>query len=89
MLLLLLARASVGVRAALSGALAALTAAALPPGLWRPQLRRLGGLAALIFVLTAIGAGALGRSGVAGRQALSDTTNKERSCHPHSLFVAA
>jgi len=57
-LLLLLARASVSMRAALAGATAALSAAALPPGLWRPQLRRLVGLSALIFVLTAIGAGA-------------------------------
>lgn len=57
-LLLLLARASVGARVTLATATAALSAAALPPGLWRPQLRRLGGLAAFMFVLTAIGAGA-------------------------------
>ena len=57
-LLLLLARAPVAARLMLAAATAALSAAALPPGLWRPQLRRLGGLAALMFVFTAIGAGA-------------------------------
>ncbi|KAK9834986.1 hypothetical protein WJX81_002240 [Elliptochloris bilobata] len=56
LLLLLLARASLGARFALAAATAALSAVALPPGLWRPQLRRLGGLAALLFVFTAIGA---------------------------------
>ncbi len=58
MLLLLLARASLGARIMLAAATAALSAAALPPGLWRPQLRRLGGLAAFLFFFTAIGAGA-------------------------------
>ena len=57
MLLLLLARASLSARIMLAAATAALSAAALPPGLWRPQLRRLGGLAVLLFFFTAIGAG--------------------------------
>lgn len=37
---------------------ALLTALALPPRLWKPQLRRLGLLALLLFVFTAIGSGA-------------------------------
>ncbi len=56
-LLVLMARASATARLSLTMALAAMTAAALPGKLWRPQLRRLGTLGALIFVFTAIGAG--------------------------------
>lgn len=57
-LLVLMARASATVRLSLTLGLAAVTAVALPRKLWQPQLRRLGTLGLLIFVFTAIGAGA-------------------------------
>ena len=54
----MMARASPTGRLATALAVAALSALALPSNLWRPQLKRLGLLAAFIFVATAIGAGA-------------------------------
>ena len=56
-LLVLMARASAAARLALTAGLAGLTAAALPPRLWQPQLKRLGTLAAILFAFTAIAAG--------------------------------
>ena len=56
-LLVVSARASASARMALTVSLAALTASVLPSNLWRPQLKRMGTLALLIFVFTAIGAG--------------------------------
>ena len=56
-LLVLMARASAAARLALSAGLAGLTMAALPARLWRPQLRRLGTLALILFTFTAIGVG--------------------------------
>ena len=53
--LLLSTRASTPARLLLAAVLAGATAATLPPRLWRPQLLRLGGLCALIFVFTALG----------------------------------
>ena len=55
----MMARASPPARLAIALGVAALSALALPSNLWRPQLKRLGLLAAFIFVATAIGAGAL------------------------------
>ena len=55
----MMARASPPARLAIALGVAALSAIALPSNLWRPQLKRLGLLAAFIFVATAIGAGAL------------------------------
>lgn len=43
------------VRTAAAALLLLATVAALPRRLWEPQLRRLGGLCALMFVFTAIG----------------------------------
>lgn len=54
----MMARASPAARLAMALAVAGLSALALPSNLWRPQLKRLGMLALLIFVFTAIGAGA-------------------------------
>ncbi len=54
--LALMARSSTPGRAAVAAAIAAGTVAALPARLWRPQLARVGGLAALIFIMTAAGA---------------------------------
>lgn len=54
----MMARASPSARLAIALGVAALSAVALPSNLWRPQLKRLGLLAAFIFVATAIGAGA-------------------------------
>ena len=53
----MMARASPTARLAIALGVAALSALALPSNLWRPQLKRLGLLAAFIFVATAIGAG--------------------------------
>lgn len=50
-----MARASAVMRLGIATGCALLTAAALPSRLWKPQLRRLGLLALLLFVLTAIG----------------------------------
>ena len=52
-----MARASAVMRLGIATGCALLTAAALPSRLWKPQLRRLGLLALLLFVLTAIGSG--------------------------------
>ena len=43
----------------IAGGIALLSVLALPPRLWRPQLKRLGLLALLLFVTTAIFAGQL------------------------------
>lgn len=55
----MMARASPTARLMVAVGVAALSALALPSNLWRPQLKRLGTLALLIFIFTAIGAGAL------------------------------
>ena len=60
--LLLMARAAAPVRLAIVALLVGASMAALPCRLWRPQLARLGGLCALIFVFTLIG-GWLGGAG--------------------------
>lgn len=52
-----MARASAVMRLSIAAGCALLTAAALPPRLWRAQLRRLGFLALLLFVLTALASG--------------------------------
>lgn len=54
--LLVMARASPPVRLAIAVLLLAATVSALPPRLWRPQLARLGGLCAVLFFFTLIGA---------------------------------
>ncbi|KAL0050131.1 hypothetical protein WJX82_004900 [Trebouxia sp. C0006] len=54
-LLVYMARASAVMRLSIAAGCALLTAIALPPRLWKPQLRRLGLLALLLFVFTAIG----------------------------------
>jgi len=54
--LLLSARSPPPARAVLAGAVAGLTAAALPTRLARPQLARVGKVAAVLFFLTAVGA---------------------------------
>ena len=53
----MMARCSPASRLIIALSIAVLTALALPQKLWRPQLKRLGTLALLIFVFTAIGAG--------------------------------
>ena len=53
----MMARCSPAARLTIALSVAALTAFALPSNLWRPQLKRLGTLALLIFVFTALGAG--------------------------------
>jgi hypothetical protein len=63
--LLVTAGASPPVRLTAVALLAVTTMAALPRRMWEPQLKRLGGLCALLFVFTAIGApGVLGLDGV-------------------------
>ncbi|KAL4425750.1 hypothetical protein ABPG75_009766 [Micractinium tetrahymenae] len=54
--LLVMARASPPVRLAIAALLLAATVAALPARLWRSQLARLGGLCAVLFFFTIIGA---------------------------------
>ncbi|DBA85437.1 TPA: hypothetical protein ACH3X2_006113 [Trebouxia sp. C0005] len=54
-LLVYMARASAVMRLSIAAGCALLTAVALPPRLWKPQLRRLGLLGLLLFVFTAIG----------------------------------
>lgn len=54
-----MARASAVMRLSIAAGCALVTAAALPPRLWRAQLRRLGFLALLLFVLTALASGQL------------------------------
>ena len=75
----MMARASPPARLAIALGVAALSALALPSNLWRPQLKRLGLLAAFIFVATAIGAGAL-------PSCSSQTANEwdEEVCSHHS-----
>ena len=53
----MMARCSPAARLTIALSVAALTALALPSNLWRPQLKRLGTLALLIFIFTALGAG--------------------------------
>ena len=53
----MMARASPVARLLIALSVAALSTLALPSNLWRPQLKRLGSLALLIFVFTALGAG--------------------------------
>ena len=52
-----MARASAVMRLGIAAGCAVVTAAALPPRLWKAQLRRLGLLALLLFVFTAVGSG--------------------------------
>lgn len=56
-LLVYMARASAVMRLSIAAGCALLTAVALPPRLWKPQLRRLGLLGLLLFVFTTIGSG--------------------------------
>lgn len=56
-LLVYMARASAVMRLGIAAGCAIVTAVALPPRLWKAQLRRLGLLALLLFVVTAIGSG--------------------------------
>ena len=53
--LVLMARASTTMRLVVVAAVALATILTLPPRMWRPQLARLTGLCAFVFVLTAIG----------------------------------
>ncbi len=53
--LLVTAGASAPVRLAAVALLVGATVAALPQRMWEPQLKRLGGLCALLFIFTAIG----------------------------------
>lgn len=53
--LLVMARASPAMRVVIVALLALATMAALPRRLWEPQLKRLGGLCAILFVFTALG----------------------------------
>lgn len=55
-LFVVIARSAPTVRVAVAAGIAAVTAANLPPRLWRSQLARLAALCGLIFVLTALGA---------------------------------
>ena len=54
--LVIMARAALPVRLAIVALLVAATVVALPRRLWRPQLVRLGGLCAVLFFFTLIGA---------------------------------
>lgn len=54
-----MARASAVMRLSIAAGCALVTAAALPPRLWKAQLQRLGLLALLLFVLTALASGEL------------------------------
>ena len=56
-LLVYMARASAVMRLSIAAGCAVVTAAALPPRLWKAQLGRLALLALLLFVFTAIGSG--------------------------------
>ena len=72
-LLVYMARASAVMRLSIAAGCALLTAIALPPRLWKPQLRRLGLLALLLFVFTAIGSGITRHSLVSYHYAFSST----------------
>lgn len=52
-----MARASAVMRLSIAAGCALITVAALPPRLWKAQLRRLGLLALLLFLLTALASG--------------------------------
>ena len=53
---LAMARASPTGRMCVALTIAAIAVAGLPPRLWRPQLMRVGGLCAFVFIMTAFGA---------------------------------
>lgn len=62
-LLVMAGASSPAMRLAVVALLAAATAAALPRRLWEPQLKRLGGFCAILFLLTAVGGWRRGTTG--------------------------